>query len=119
MAQKHIEKERQPWTKETIVSPHWFKVPDPGPCCQVQKKLKENSGPAGDQQSWKKRVAEFVKTRDDENMNTRRRRLRDKSSVEPVRVATMQWMLDINHSMHWLGSSRSDFFVSEDDMFRV
>ena len=91
----------------------------PRPLLSGPERMKENSGPAGDQQTWKKRVAEFVKNRDDENMNTRRRRLRDKSSVEPVRVATMQWMLDINHSMHWLGSSLSDFFVSEDDMFRV
>ena len=51
-----------------------------------------------------------------ETLNNRRRRLRDKSSVEPVRVATMQWMLDINHSMHWLGSSLSDFFISEEDI---
>ena len=80
------------------------------------KKLKENSGPAGDQQSWQRRVAEFVKNRDDETLNNRRKRLRDKSSVEPVRVATMQWMLDINHSMQWLGSSLSDFFISEEQI---
>ena len=54
-----------------------------------------------------------MKNRDDETLNNRRRRLRDKSSV---RVATMQWMLDINHSMHWLGSSLSDFFISEEDI---
>ena len=57
-----------------------------------------------------------MKNRDEETLNNRRRRLRDKSSVEPVRVATMQWMLDINHSMRWLGSSLSDFFISEEDI---
>ena len=83
---------------------------------QVQKKLKENSGPGGNKKSWQKRVAEFLKDRDHEDVQTRRRRLREKSTVEPQRVATYQWMLDINHSMRWLGHSLSDFFVSKDDI---
>ena len=28
----------------------------------------------------------------------------------------MQWMLDINHSMQWLGYSLSDFFISEEQI---